>query len=1125
EHEWSPTDAEDQASAQLLCGKCYKKADTHLSSCMSMSQVVTMLQNDDDFKRGFKESDDEAKLNPAERSFAPEDVSDTHFFEMVDYREFLKLNEGEVKSLCKATPKKLKLHEIEGTNEVGDQETQYLMIDGIGGPRTAQYRRTRISVGRMVSRRLGMLFHEDHAISKHGELLHDHAVRGMVDDVKIPPSGKKRNPEQGMDWLQRVPKLSKAPAFKDEAPADDTDMDAEGEADGPAASDQRPGRGGFHGGSARAAASGRGELRSRNASPGSAAKGTSYDNSPMPSPSPTPGVRRPGLSISQGGVGSSVAGSTADPAVQAISDDDGEKGEGALADADAASNGDSGDGEKGSGDDGPGLGDDGRTTATSFDACPKDTKGKAMYWKEMNDLTAWLEDKPLGKEYNQAKRLLRKISNKKEFEHEHKMLNRHMQLVDDAKYVSVANISEASEDKMTKVFERLKGARAVFPNKLQMVVLERRLTRKLSGAIERMSTDDAKQIYDLVKPYGHAEKTEFDPLDPTVSSLSSCSRLAFFKDFFAKGIVTPLLDNDGSNQQRLKVMVNYVSITIKLDLRSSAIPERYSNDFFALLTALKVMHCALHREGIEILSSFVGESIAELDEMAASKANSDDIAQVLHASIYDSAFYSSELEDFKRYQKTASKYLEDANETITSLADIASRPGDVLLAGFGEVKPVLLHAFQEFPKWNVSFRPGYMTPVAQLMTNTTLQLFCDYEQSRSHPSKTCASASTDDIKQLVEQAAACFPLDDDLQTKLAQLHSWGQTQIFGQKLSALDNALSSIKASDDVTSEQCAALKVACENFSGMEPTPLVREAAELVYMSIAASVTGHLLQDDPDEAQQRFINEGMLAMTSLQPVVIRHGAPHKNIHDATYNIIRYYQSAQAKAGAVMKLGSDDVERSQHADAEQCCKDIFGAIDGYDKFWDQYKGFNPNKIPEQFNLMAIKVEGWKKTAKVLSGLVVDDCKLNTNKTIDAVQECAGGALEGKSWTDGLQASAKIDAVLKHFSSALCSFDMKAGKAKVQAMDKAVGAYKALCGSFGLDPNAAVLSESESCAALWHVTTAEKACCLALTAKPKLSRMGLQQAVAAEEKKVKKYGGFDKFQPALKERCVKAISFD
>eukprot|EP00959_Pyramimonas_sp_CCMP1952_P386470 8099456-Pyramimonas_sp.AAC.1 len=117
----------------------------------------------------------------------------------------------------------------------------------------------------------------------------------------------------------------------------------------------------------------------------------------------------------------------------------------------------------------------------------------------MNDLTAWLEDKPLGKEYNQAKRLLRKISNKKEFEHEHKMLNRHMQLVDDAKYVSVANISEASEDKMTKVFERLKGARAVFPNKLQMVVLERRLTRKLSGAIERMSTDDAKQIYDLVK--------------------------------------------------------------------------------------------------------------------------------------------------------------------------------------------------------------------------------------------------------------------------------------------------------------------------------------------------------------------------------------------------------------------------------------------------------------------------------------------------------------------------------------------------------------------------------------------------------------------------------------------------
>eukprot|EP00959_Pyramimonas_sp_CCMP1952_P195027 4078151-Pyramimonas_sp.AAC.1 len=91
-----------------------------------------------------------------------------------------------------------------------------------------------------------------------------------------------------------------------------------------------------------------------------------------------------------------------------------------------------------------------------------------------------------------------------------------------------------------------------------------------------------------------------------------------------------------------------------------------------------------------------------------------------------------------------------------------------------------------------------------------------------------------------------------------------------------------------------------------MEPTPLVREAAELVYMSIAASVTGHLLQDDPDEAQQRFINEGMLAMTSLQPVVIRHGAPHKNIHDATYNIIRYYQSAQAKAGAVMKLGSDD---------------------------------------------------------------------------------------------------------------------------------------------------------------------------------------------------------------------------
>ena len=89
----------------------------------------------------------------------------------------------------------------------------------------------------------------------------------------------------------------------------------------------------------------------------------------------------------------------------------------------------------------------------------------------------------------------------------------------------------------------------------------------------------------------------------------------------------------------------------------------------------------------------------------------------------------------------------------------------------------------------------------------------------------------------------------------------------------------------------------------------------------------------------------------------------------------------------------------------------------------------------------------------------------------------------------------------------------------------MAAYEFHCESLACEKDSGLIGECRLAMARALITEAEASLVAALTATPKKSKVELQKAASAHEKKLSTVGGFKAFQPALRDRCEKALAFD
>ena len=985
---------------------------------MTADECADRCEQDSDFQSEFKASAENNKRKPHDRGFVPEDMKERVVFEMYDYRDFLKLTEQEVKKLCGATPKKLKLQPVDGFDETGEPEQTYLLIDDIQGPRTAGYRRSRIKSGRCFSRDLHHFSQAQHTVERQGEFVKRALVDNALAAVRIPPSGKRKSAEAPMEWLTRVPKLSKTPHFKGE----DGDHDATGAED----ESQEPG-----GAPAAPRNAGAGAARAGSPTPeakqtlspsfkGTMTSASSRQSFPMIPrqafrPPPAFGAR-PAPKLTAEALMEHDAGSADDDASAADAPATARPSPQRSACSDA-------------GLDGRSLVDD---SVAGFDKCPRDIRQKCVYWREMTDCSRALEDAPLGKEYNQATKLRDKIRSLKAFATDYKMLNAHIELFDVAKTTSVANVVHLSDEDLEENLGKLKRARVQFPVQLQQVLLTRHMARSCSHLLDFTTEKQTLELYSFVKPYHVVPDGAFDPLAPEMSALSGgpATRMGVFKDIFVRQILLDMIDRGAPASQKVLKMSQWLLPVLKADIKRSIVPDEFTNDFFALITGMKVVSCLLDHDASVNMDDGL-ETLTELEELSSGKPDADDIAQMLQSALVNSTLYKQEIVEFKTCHSSCAKYAGDVNACIADLDLHATKSMDECIKHFDATEEVLSRFFDEYPKWQVCFRKDALNKMGTAAVEFLTRLFLHYEAKRessdSHDLE--VNSVSGGLLSLVSKASRAYPLRDDLATMAAKLGDWQKSDSANMLKNNINSMVAKIlQGAVDV--EICSQIRQACEGGVAISVDPLLASDLDKCFSKVGLHLAG-LIAHEPGSV---LLPEGMQLLGALLPWI---DAKQQSRAKGLQSMLNYAQKMAKHEHLLKDLGKDDGERSRHDKANEFTKALIGHADGFEKAQQQYlEGANAETMHENLQqLLGIYSSGLDLAKRVASAMVEAVQKV-LKDALDVLKKTAGGAQEQKAWSQELNENAKLEQVLIHAQKTLLAFPIKENKSKMNEVDKA-----------------------------------------------------------------------------------------